>query len=260
MVGRHDDWTYQWNVERLVIEVETVLQLWERDPHRADAAASPAGGLVFPDQVEVADPAGDRNARRRPEPQETVEHATKLDHLLRTASPRVLVLLEATYRGRRHTLAPMLGPRANVLAEDFGRHAAAVAALLTFDRSGYLREAGARLLAGSGEAFALPFLLLRFNDPVDVVRQLAVDGVREWLGTNHIVQMVPLAPLIETLRRRRRAGPLMSTMTGLLLGSGGAALRAGTRSADPAVRASCRRLLALDEPTAASQIATPHDR
>lgn len=213
MAGRHEDWIHRWNAERMILGVEKVLKLWEHDPQRA---------------------------------------ASKLDVRLRAASARVLVLLEATYRDRRHTLAGLADARVDMLAEEFGRHASAVAALLTFDWSGYLRETGVRWLATSGEAFAPPFLLLRCNDPVDAVRQVADAAAREWLGTTDVAQLVPLLPLIETLGRRRHAGPLMSTITGLLLDGDRDALRAGGRSDDLAVRASCKRLLATAEPTAVS--------
>jgi hypothetical protein len=117
-----------------------------------------------------------------------------------------------------------------------------------------------RWLAGSGEAFALPFLLLRVNDPVEVVRQVADAAVRDWLATKDIAQLVPLLPLIETLGRRRHAGPLISTVTRLLLDGDRDAVRAGVRSDDPAVRASCKRLLATAEPTGASSHHHCHDR
>jgi hypothetical protein len=52
-------------------------------------------------------------------------------------------------------------------------HAVAVAALLTLDRSGYLREVGVRWLTGGDELFVLPFLLLRLNDPAEPVRDRA---------------------------------------------------------------------------------------
>ncbi|GAA0476896.1 hypothetical protein Aca07nite_85010 [Actinoplanes capillaceus] len=199
MAGRQEDWIHRWNADRLILRVEQVLQRWEHDPRGA---------------------------------------ADMLSVGLRTASARVLVLLEAAYRDRQHTLAALIDVRT------LGRDAAAVAALLTFDRSGHLRETGTRWLAGSGEAFALPFLLLRVNDPVEVVRQVADAAVREWLATNDVTQLVPLLPLIETLGRRRHAGPLISTVTGLFLAGDREPLRAGVRSDDPAVHAASKRLLA----------------
>jgi HEAT repeat protein len=201
--------------ERLVIDVEEVLQRWDRDPARAAGA---------------------------------------LDALLRVATPRAVVCLEGVYRGRRRSLAPMLADDAEAVLADFGRSAAAVAALLTFDRSGYLREAGVRWLADGDELFALPFLLLRLNDPVEPVRARAAAAVHRRFGAGHAPLLVQLLPLIEGLRARRRAGPIARAIGELLVSgdaAGRAALWAGARGEDVAVRASCLRLLATVDPAGA---------
>jgi HEAT repeat protein len=205
----------RWNVERLVAGLEEILRGWQQDPRRA---------------------------------------AGRLDALLRVAGPPTVVLLEGAYRGRRRSLAPVLGTTAGSLTADFGPHAAAVAALLTFDRSGYLREAGVDWLCDHDELFALPFLLLRLNDPVDPVRERAAAGVGGRLGVGHTALLVQLLPLIERLGARRRAGPIVRTIGELLLSgdpAGRAALWAGARGDDPAVRASCLRLLATVDPAGA---------
>jgi len=201
--------------ERLVIDVEQVLQRWDRDPARA---------------------------------------AGTLDALLRVASPRAVVCLESVYRARRRSLAPMLGDDAEAVLADFGQSAAAVAALLTFDRSGYLREAGVRWLADGGEPFALPFLLLRLNDPVQPVQARALAAVNRRFGAGYAPVLVQLLPLIEGLRARRRAGPIAHAIGELLVSgdaAGRAALWAGARGEDVAVRASCLRLLATVDPAGA---------
>ncbi len=217
MRWRHDEWAQRWNAERLVVGVEEVLRGWGRDPARA------AGGL---------------------------------DALLRVASPRAVVFLEGVYRDRRRSLAPMLGTGvdADTLTSDFGQHAAAVAALLTFDRSGHLREAGVRRLAGADELFVLPFLLLRLNDPVEPIRDQATSAVSQRLGAGHAHLLVQLLPLIEGLSARRRAGPIVGSIGDLLVSgdsAGRAALWAGARGDDVAVRASCLRLLARIDPAGA---------
>jgi HEAT repeat protein len=180
--------------------------------------------------------------------------AGRIDALLRVASPRAVVFLEGGYRGRRRSLAPMLGADVGALSADFGRHAAAVAALLSFDRSGYLREAGVRWLADCDELFVLPFLLLRLNDPVDPVRESATAAVARRLGVGHATLLVQLLPLIEGLGARRRAGPMVGTIGELLLSgdqAGRDALWAGARGEDPTVRASCLHLLATVDPAGA---------
>jgi HEAT repeat protein len=215
MRWRHDEWAQRWNAERLAVGVEDVLRGWDQDPVRA------AGGL---------------------------------DALLRVASPRAVVYLEGVYRGRRRSLAPVLGTDVDTLLADVGRHAAAVAALLTFDRSGYLREAGVRRLAGSDELFVLPFLLLRLNDPVEQVRDRATAAIGQRLGAGHASLLVQLLPLIEGLSVRRRAGRIVRAIGDLLVSgdpAGRAALWAGARGDDVAVRASCLRLLAAVDPAGA---------
>jgi HEAT repeat protein len=145
----------------------------------------------------------------------------------------------------------MLGDDAEAVLADFGQFAAAVAALLTFDRSGYLREAGVRWLADGDELFALPFLLLRLNDPVEPVRARAATAVNRRFGAGYAPVLVQLLPLIEGLRARRRAGPIARAIGELLVSgdaAGRAALWAGARGEDVAVRASCLRLLATVDP------------
>jgi len=203
------------SAERLVVGVQEALGWWDRDPIRA---------------------------------------ARELDTLLRVADPQAVMLLEGVYRGRRRSLAPLLGADVDTLAAEFGRYAAAVAALLTFDRSGYLREAGVRLLAGGDERFALPFLLLRLNDPVEPVRDRAAAAVNARLGVGHAHLLVRLLPLLEKLSARRRAGPLVRKIGNLLISgdpAGRAALWAGARGDEVAVRASSLRLLASLDPAGA---------
>jgi hypothetical protein len=218
MRWRHDEWAQRWNAERLVAGVEEILRRWAQDPGRA---------------------AGD------------------LDVLLRAAEPRAVVFLEGVYRGRHRSLAPVLGTDAGP-PSDPGRLGTAVTALLTFDRSGYLREAGVRRLADVDEPFVLPFLLLRLNDPVAPVRDRALAAVHRRLGVGHAARLVQLLPLIDGLSARRRAGPIVRGIGDLLLSgdpAGRAALWAGARGDDVAVRTSCLRLLATVDPAGAVRAA-----
>ncbi|MFE6662141.1 hypothetical protein ACFVFH_01060 [Streptomyces sp. NPDC057697] len=82
-----------------------------------------------------------------------------------------------------------------------GRGGMALAALMSFDRSGHLREAGVARLTGTEDPFAVPFLLLRLNDPVEQVRLLSQDAVAARLGPDHVGLLVQLLPLIDGLRR-----------------------------------------------------------
>src|SRR5947207_11790444 len=84
MRWEHDGWAQQWHAERLVAGVEEALGRWDDDPRQA---------------------------------------ARRLDTLLRVASPRAVVSLENVYRGRRRSLAGMLGTDVDALIDDYGRHA-----------------------------------------------------------------------------------------------------------------------------------------
>jgi hypothetical protein len=211
---KHDEWAQRWNAERLVDGVEEVLRRWDLDPTGT---------------------------------------AGRLDGLLRTATPRAVLFLEKVYRGRHRSLSRMLAGDAGALTGNYGRYATAVAALLTLDRSGHLREAGVRYLAGGDELFTLPYLLLRLGDPVDPVREQATSTVYARLTAGRAALLVPLLPLVEVLGARRRAAPTVRALGALLIDDpeGRAALWAGARGDDAEVAASCRRMLAATGPAGA---------
>ncbi|MGW3091157.1 HEAT repeat domain-containing protein [Streptomyces sp. NPDC001108] len=183
--------------------------------------------------------------------------AHRLDGLLRAATPAELMRLESGYRGRHYGLGFLGGVSSS---EDLtgdgtvpGNHALAVAALMSFDRSGYLREAGVARLAQAPEedSFPVPFLLLRLNDPVGHVRDLARDAVTARLGAGHVGLLVELLPFLDKLRGRHRAGRLLTVVEDLLLRSGTQAMWEGVRSGDAPLRASCLRRLARTDPVPA---------
>ncbi|GIJ62587.1 HEAT repeat domain-containing protein [Virgisporangium aurantiacum] len=187
------------------------------------------------------------------EPRRTPE---RLHALLDNADPRAIVWLETVYRRRHRTLVGLLGTD--------GSRDAAVAAVLTLDRNGHLREAGVRHLAGCTERYALTFLLLRLNDPVAAVRDLAIGAVGDRIaaGTGDPAVLVRLVPVLLGLGTRVRAGPVVRSVHGSLLqgDAGRAALWAGARGDDPAVRAGCLRLLATVEPVPALREALRESR
>jgi hypothetical protein len=206
-----DAWIRRWNADRLVAGVEDVLLRWSGEPQRGNAV--------------------------------------RLHALFRDADPRAIVWLETVYRRRHRTMVGLLGtaPPDNLDA--------AVAAVLTLDRNGHLREAGVRHLAGCAERYVLAFLLLRLNDPVPAVRDLAIGAVGNRIasGMGDPSTLVRLVPVLQGLGTRLRAGPVVrSVHESLLHGDPGrAALWAGARGDDPAVRAGCLRLLATVEPVPA---------
>jgi hypothetical protein len=230
-----DGWSERWNADRLVTGVEDVLHRWNEEQRHG-----PAG-----------DPA---------------RHHARLHALLIDADPRAIVWLETVYRRRHRTVAGLLDTARPAgserggehrLAEQFGPHDAAVAALLTLDRNGYLRAAGLRHLAGCNERFVPAFLLLRLNDPVEAVRDLAIEAVGARIGSavSDPTVLVPLVPVLQGLGRRLRAGPVVRSVLGSLLDgdAGRAALWAGARGHDPSVRDGCLRLLATVEPVRAGE-------
>lgn len=173
----------------------------------------------------VADP------RRDPE---------RLHALLCHADPRAIVGLETAYRRRRgtvHTVVDPLDP--------------AVAALCTIDRNGYLREKGVRSLTAAAEPYALPFLLLRLNDPVEAVRDRAIAAVDARVTAADPTVLVRLVPVLHGLGTRLRAAPVVRRLVAVLLGTGRAEVWTGARGDDPAVRDGCLRLLATVEPAGA---------
>ncbi|MCX4732689.1 hypothetical protein [Streptomyces sp. NBC_01363] len=181
--------------------------------------------------------------------------ARHLDGVLRRVTPHELIRLESGYRSRRYGLGALdHGTLAGDPEPDDAtaeRHGTSVAALMSFDRSGYLREAGVARLAGTEDPFAVPFLLLRLNDPVEEVRVLAQGAVAARLGPEHVELLVRLLPLIDGLRGRRRAGRVLTAVEDLLHRAGTDALWQGARSDDPLVRGSCLRWLARTDPVAA---------
>ncbi|WP_329199597.1 hypothetical protein [Streptomyces sp. NBC_01435] len=190
--------------------------------------------------------------------------ARRLDGVLRKVTPHELIRLESGYRSRRYSLGALgRGALAGDLTPDdppddatadptADRYGTAVAALMSFDRSGYLREAGVARLAGTDDPFAVPFLLLRLNDPVEQVRVLSQDAVAARLGPGHVGLLVELLPLIDGLRRRRRAGRVLAAVEELLHRGGMEALWNGARSDDPLIRESSLRWLARTDPVAAA--------
>ncbi|MEN3609808.1 hypothetical protein AAH979_09690 [Plantactinospora sp. ZYX-F-223] len=167
------DWAQRWNADRLDSRVTELLRRWPEDP---------AGAAVL------------------------------LNGVLRAAAPYSVLSLAESYRRRHHSLEPLLGAGTDRLVEDSDRYPSGVAALLTLDRPARLREAGLRRLVASEEPFVLPYLLLRLDDPVDSLRDMAVDAVRHRLRVDGVDVLVPMAPLLDRLAGRRRAGPLVRAL------------------------------------------------
>ena len=185
--------------------------------------------------------------------------ARSLYKLLRNATPVKIMYLESDYRGRHYSLnslAPEVLPVVSAPTDGMlEQSSSAVAALMSFDRSGYLRENGVAALAADSGPFPLPFLLLRLNDPVEQVSGLARAAVVERLTPQHVDLIVQMLPLLDGLLRRRRAGGLAQMVEDLLRDTGRDALWRGAESDDPLLRASCLRQLVHTEPVATIEAA-----
>jgi hypothetical protein len=82
---------------------------------------------------------------------------------------------------------------------------ARVWAMFTMHPSGYVREAALRRLASEGDAtLALPYFLLRANDWVDQVRDVALEAVKALLVPEHAAIWVSVLGLVDQLRVRSR--------------------------------------------------------
>ncbi|HEX2835641.1 MAG TPA: hypothetical protein VHW00_21690 [Thermoanaerobaculia bacterium] len=81
----------------------------------------------------------------------------------------------------------------------------AVRLILSCHRSGYIREAAVRRLAQSNELQVLPFLLLRVNDWVPQVCEVAKKAVLARVHDRNANEFVRCLPLVERLRRAHRS-------------------------------------------------------
>ena len=72
--------------------------------------------------------------------------------------------------------------------------------LASFHRDGFVREAATRALAKSTSGIELPFLLIRANDWIEPVREVAAQALRERAEAEYAPHMVRNLPLILRLR------------------------------------------------------------
>jgi hypothetical protein len=162
------------------------------EPNSTAATAPPPGE---PDGVAVTAPLpGEPNSTAATAPPPGEPDGVAVTAPLPGEPNSTALLASGRYCAGERTLVPLL----------HGPHVAAVAALVTLDRSGRLREAGVRWLAGTGDPFGLPFLLLRAADPVDQVRTVAIAALERWLVADRAPLLTAMLPIVERLRQRRR--------------------------------------------------------
>ncbi|HEY2747766.1 MAG TPA: hypothetical protein VGL86_24255, partial [Polyangia bacterium] len=71
--------------------------------------------------------------------------------------------------------------------------------------NGHVREAAVRALSWRTEGHEIPFLVVRLNDWVAQVRDAALAAASARLTTEHADDWIRVLPLVEALRRQRRA-------------------------------------------------------
>jgi HEAT repeat protein len=125
------------------------------------------------------------------------------------------------------------------LHERFGPDAAALLGLATCHPSGYVREAGLKALQPTRDGSELPFVLIRLNDWVAPVRDLAMSLMQERMRTEYARQLVMALPLVIRLRSTQRtshAQTIDSILGVLRLPESREALQQGTKAADRQIR------------------------
>jgi HEAT repeat protein len=92
--------------------------------------------------------------------------------------------------------------------------------LASFHRDGFVREAATRALAGVTSGMELPFLLIRANDWIEQVREVATQALRERADREYVPHLVRNLPLIARLRKagRRDHAPLVQALEDIVAG------------------------------------------
>jgi HEAT repeat protein len=126
----------------------------------------------------------------------TTGELAQLSELMRELSP---------YLGQRRAPWFLMKPEQVIRLKRFAEHSVALSGLASFHRSGYVREAALKLLSQNRDGTELPFLLLRINDWVAVVRETAEKAVRERLSPDYALHFLNCLPLVARLRQARRS-------------------------------------------------------
>ena len=132
----------------------------------------------------------------------------------------------------------------------FGSSSLSIIGLASFHRSGYVREAAVKKLAGFTNGTELSFLLIRLYDWVVNVREAAREALERRLIPEYAPEMVGNLALISRLQMRRdpaardRSSLIDSIFELLKSSECHSALLAGLKSRDRVVRRSCFHLAA----------------
>jgi hypothetical protein len=199
----------------------------------------------------------------------TGEAERAVDAWIRGASVREIVRLAAEARtsfrsGVWATHVRLDEPLdASLLTQIAPRSPASVGALLSVHRSGYVRELGLTALAASDEPRSVPFLLLRTDDIVPALRDLASRAIEARLRPQLAPAFARSLGLVDVLRRRSRGGGglVVQSVHGLLCRPPcAAALAAASDDPDPGVRLASLRLRLRTESAVSVLARAMHDR
>lgn len=111
--------------------------------------------------------------------------------------------------------------------------------LASFHRDGFVREAATRALAKSTSGAELPFLLIRANDWIEPVREVATQALRKRAEAKfapHLVRNLPLILRLQQVGRRDHA-PLVQALEDVVVGEAASGeLRAAIAGSDRHLR------------------------
>lgn len=115
-----------------------------------------------------------------------------------------------------------------------------VLGIVSFHPNGYLREKAIKKLAELGNNRALPFILIRLNDWVPQVRNVARNAIENLIGMNGLEGLALSVPLLKRLEKCRRANHSKFVQGMLnLLSQNKHALMTGLQSKDNDTRRFC---------------------
>jgi len=167
-----------------------------------------------------------------------------LDLMVRAASPDALVWLEQRARTLSAWRREGWAWSRDVTPEGVRALRASqvsAAGIASMHNSGYVREVAVGALAASDDPVAVPFLLIRANDWVPIVRAAAARGIEAHLSRDS-ARFVPYLELVDRLRWAGRSDlrPRAEAIVRALSAPEAApALRAGCASGSRAIRRRC---------------------
>ncbi|MEO5928984.1 MAG: hypothetical protein ABIR47_03540 [Candidatus Kapaibacterium sp.] len=123
--------------------------------------------------------------------------------------------------------------------------------LYSLHRNGYLREAAVRIISGTPDRAGIHILLLRLNDHVPVIRNIATEAIRERIVPAYCDRWIEALPFLNRLKEMKRGshGWLAVRVYEMLhLPECRGALQAGLASPDPLIHRSAFSIIADGDP------------